>query len=637
MRKALAVRWAAVLCPLCVVLCPLSARAAEQAEIDKAIERGVAALKLMQSRRDGTWPHETIGATALAGLTLMECKVPADDKAVAAAADAVRRASLSLTHTYSLSLAVLFLDRLGDARDLPLIESLTVRLLAGQEEGGWSYTCPPIADVEALRLSKLLGQRNELKGRRDLPMPGQGKRTVRDLAPEIRQQLALITRIQQGAGLGFGRITDNSNTQFATLALWVARRYGLPVDEALARVEKRFRESQHSDGGWPYCSSLAALTGPATPPGASPAAAAGPGGGMGMAMPSTAAMTCAGLLGLAVAHGAANDPDRKGQPPRDVTKDDALRKGLQALGSAIGNPGDQLGKPGAFRINEKNGKAYYFLWSLERVAVALDLKTIGTKDWYGWGAEVLLANQGSDGGWHGDFDSSGADTCFALLFLRRSNLARDLTATLGRLTDPGEAVLKTNGGKVGGLRPALAPDDKKSRSSEEAKKPRKLKPIPTAVENARADRLSNELIEAEGTEQEKLLVRMQKGKGVDYTEALALAIPRLDGEPKQKAREALATRFTRLTPKTLLAYMEDVDPEIRRAAVLASAMRDLREHIPALIERLADREPTVCRAAYAALKTVTGKDFGPPAEATRAQRDRAIEAWKKWWKDQGEK
>jgi len=130
---------------------------------------------------------------------------------------------------------------------------------------------------------------------------------------------------------------------------------------------------------------------------------------------------------------------------------------------------------------------------------------------------------------------------------------------------------------------------------------------------------------------------MQKAKGGDYTDALALAIPRLEGETKQKAREALANRFTRLKPKILLTYMEDGDPEIRRAAVLASAMRELRAHIPAIIERLADSEPTVVRAAHAALKTVTDKDFGPSAHATLAERNRAIEAWKDWWKRQGDK
>jgi len=40
-------------------------------------------------------------------------------------------------------------------------------------------------------------------------------------------------------------------------------------------------------------------------------------------------------------------------------------------------------------------------------------------------------------------------------------------------------------------------------------------------------------------------------------------------------------------------------------------------HIPAIIARLSDSDPSVVRAARAALKTVTGEDFGPPADATR--------------------
>ena len=43
--------------------------------------------------------------------------------------------------------------------------------------------------------------------------------------------------------------------------------------------------------------------------------------------------------------------------------------------------------------------AYYFLWSLERVAVAYGLETIGNHDWYAWGARALLATQEKDGGW----------------------------------------------------------------------------------------------------------------------------------------------------------------------------------------------------------------------------------------------
>src|SRR5204863_3408 len=95
------------------------------------------------------------------------------------------------------------------------------------------------------------------------------------------------------------------------------------------------------------------------------------------------------------------------------------------------------------------GRGYYFLWSLERVGMALDLKTIGNKDWYSWGAEIILATQQLDGSWKGSYPEAGIDTSFALLFLRRSNLAQDLTTRLrGRVHDPGEIRLRRGG--VGG-------------------------------------------------------------------------------------------------------------------------------------------------------------------------------------------
>ena len=44
-------------------------------------------------------------------------------------------------------------DRLRDPVDIPLIESLMVRLMAGQStDGGWGYSCPPISDDEVKRL-----------------------------------------------------------------------------------------------------------------------------------------------------------------------------------------------------------------------------------------------------------------------------------------------------------------------------------------------------------------------------------------------------------------------------------------------------------------------------------------------------
>ncbi len=71
----------------------------------------------------------------------------------------------------------------------------------------------------------------------------------------------------------------------------------------------------------------------------------------------------------------------------------------------------------------------YFFWSIERVAVIYGLKTIEGKDWYGWGSEVIVANQKTDGSWQ-EWYPGIPDTCFALLFLKRANLARDLTTKL---------------------------------------------------------------------------------------------------------------------------------------------------------------------------------------------------------------
>ncbi len=78
----------------------------------------------------------------------------------------------------------------------------------------------------------------------------------------------------------------------------------------------------------------------------------------------------------------------------------------------------------------------YFLWSIERVAVLFQLPKIGEKDWFRWGFTMLRKNQDSQGFWlanQGVGRGHYPDTCFALLFLKRVNLVKDLTDKINEL------------------------------------------------------------------------------------------------------------------------------------------------------------------------------------------------------------
>jgi hypothetical protein len=133
-------------------------------------------------------------------------------------------------------------------------------------------------------------------------------------------------------------------------------------------------------------------------------------------------MTCVGLIGLAVGHGLANT---KPGPTDEPVQDPRIVNGLFALREMIGLP--------AGRMIDLPMQNLYYLWSLERVAVLYNLPMIGDKDWYRWGAEILVANQTRDGNWeNGGYPHNHPtiDTCLALLFLKRANLVKDLTAKL---------------------------------------------------------------------------------------------------------------------------------------------------------------------------------------------------------------
>jgi hypothetical protein len=378
--------------------------AADQAKVNRAIERGLEYLRKSQDDISGAWPGGRLGHTALPGLTLLACGVSRKDQAVQRAAANIRVNYATQNQTYDLALAVLFLDQLEDPADEKLIKMFTYRLVGGQTAtGGWSYTCPIYTPEDQAKLASVLKKNSQsapLKlERADFP-----KLLPVDVTnqPATLQNLAVLrASLTAKDQILVGDSGDNSNTQFAVLAVLAARRHGIPLERTLALIAHRFRTGQSADGGWSYS----------------------------YRGPSTASMTCAGLLGTAVGLGLINEAREKAGRRLagiDPAKMAAVQEGIDYLSkNAVGQP--------TKRWTNLPMPNLYTLWSTERVAVIFRLKKIGDKDWYPWGGEMLVANQKPDGHWEGG-QYPGAtpalDTSLALLFLHRANLAKELTSKL---------------------------------------------------------------------------------------------------------------------------------------------------------------------------------------------------------------
>jgi predicted DNA-binding antitoxin AbrB/MazE fold protein len=443
----------------------------QQKRIHQAIERGLAYLRRTQlptgswiigrakpapgvSGNAGDW---LVGFAALPGLTLLECGVPAADPAVQRAAKLVRLYIPNHMKTYEISLAILFLDRLGEAQDRPLIRTLALRLAGGQTHlGGWSYVCPL---MNAAQEKKLLKFFRDWKPADEPPPPTKEK--DKDAKPPSKNN---------GTKPLPKDSADNSNTQFAILALWKVRNLDLPLDYTMAQVEKRFRSDLHPSvkviggkklivmgPGWGYTY--------------------GAGGGK-----YSGSMTCVGLLGLAVGRGSnVEAPLKKNKV--EPAEDAEIQTGIRILIDYMAKDPHQDFNITLARINprQKYTLDYYFLWSVQRVGVLLNLKTIGGRDWYDWGIGYLLPEQLADGSWlGGNYSGNGlgnthaVSTCFALLFLKRSDLLPDLREILPKrvkIVDPG-ASSKSLGDKSDS--PPKKPDDKGDSPEKKTAPPKSL-------------------------------------------------------------------------------------------------------------------------------------------------------------------
>jgi hypothetical protein len=638
-----------VLLLACWSLC--SDAAPDRESIRKAIDRGAKYLK-DPAVAQNYLTQQRVGYVAVVGLALLESDIPPSDPVLEKITAMVRDQCLKRTETYDLALCLVYLDRLGEPQDVPIIQYLGLRLMAGQTSAGiWTYTWgPAVTNDEAEALRKLLQGGTELKGRESTkkgPEGGPAKKeapkkivpvtidpntkeeekpadTTPKLHPEVKKimdRVEMDRRAKQllgpNNGLGIADAEmgggDLSNTQFAIIGLWCSRKYGVPAEAILLRAEDYFRKTQNPDGGWAYTRGSGA---------------------------STAAMTCPGLISLAMGVGLKKPPKGK-EKEFDPNDDPWMRRGLVRLGQFMAGQGNgQFGQPNVVGVGGENlNLNYYFLWSLERTGVIYGIETMNNVEWFSWGTEILLKSQGQNGSWSGGAyhgATGDLDTAFALLFLNRANLAKDLTANLkGRIRDPGATTIR--GGKdlqalMGKNAPTgAAPAAEKGTGD----RPNDPQPTPTAVSadpyEKQVRELSDTLVRATAADRKDVLTKLRDSKGAVYTDALGRAARLLEGQPLKETRDALSSRLSRMTANTLKELLRDPNREIRRAAAIACAIKEDKTRVPDLIDGLSDTDPVVSRAAHASLKSLTGKDFGPEPDAPPADVAKAAAAWKAWW------
>jgi hypothetical protein len=409
----------------------------EDLAVNRAIDRGVGYLRQVLKLKGDQGFIDTEGQfvsaehvpfrQALIGWTLLECGVPAADRYLKELAAAVRVEPNKLCDTPDLAMAIVFLDRLGLARDRPIIQTCALRLAAGQKpQGLWGAYC-----------LRLLGA---------LPEADEGKfadylKADADVAPDSRpaaaphgvEKLPLylqscgVVRWQRGLrvppiqwvrpgtfpGDPYRQqeaedVGNHQDTQLALLGLWTAQRSGAPVQPSLAFAERYFRRTQRPDGGWRSLE----LIDPYYERDRKPYEG------------SDSWSTGAGLLGLGIGEVVARqaDKERAARPP--AADPDAAR-GFRCL--------DKLVKAGIDLDNINEWGDPSACWSLDVVVRAYDLKAIGGKEWRPWAVKRLVDEQEDEGCWSGrqaGYLEATVQTCYALLVLKQVNAAPDLTKDL---------------------------------------------------------------------------------------------------------------------------------------------------------------------------------------------------------------
>lgn len=340
--------WAGLCCLFAawIALMPASTHAdVTREEVERAIRDGVAYLKEHQ-RDDGSWPdvdnEAHTGSTGLVTLALLTAGEPVNSPHITRALNFLRKFSADdLRSTYAISLQTMVFAAAQPERDRVRITDNVAWLERSQIQpgdminwaGSWTYS--------------------HIKARHG----------------------------------------DNSNTQYALLALHAASEVGVQVKPEVWALSRQYWEQcQRPDGSWGY-----------TPE---------------SGQPSTASMTCAGISSLIIT-------GLKRYQGQEFLQGETIRDcGKGGINTNVQRSLDWMANHFFVgqNYNYRQQWKYYYLYGLERSGRLTGQRYFGEHDWYRAGAEELVHQQDKlSGAWtgaHFEADKLVA-TSFSILFLAK--------------------------------------------------------------------------------------------------------------------------------------------------------------------------------------------------------------------------
>ncbi len=361
-----------------------------QVKVEQAIARGIAFLKTSDS------PDSAVGQDSdeLKLLTFVHGGVPETD----AAFQALLKTCLDrkMEKTYRVSVLAMCLEEIDRDKYQPQIALCGQFLLDNiKANGGFSYGDPTPAVPDAAGVATKKGDAFKPK-KAPVPIDPNAK-----IKPEVTKHVVL-KKTRDG---GEGQRTDNSNSQYGALGIRACFDAGVVFPkETIEKCREYWVKNQR------------------TPANSDPKAknvASGGKAGFGWCYnegepcsksgPPYSSMTAGAVGALCIYNHILG---------KDWKKDKAVIEGMNWLDTNY----SMTQNVGPCEIAPvPDGWLYYYLYALERAGLLYDTTMIGKHDWYLDGYKTLLGAQKGNGSWDAShYIKPTWDTCFAILFLKRS-------------------------------------------------------------------------------------------------------------------------------------------------------------------------------------------------------------------------